>query len=226
MTDALFDVLTRPPDVALEGFLALWHDVTSDFAEQPVPLGTPPALRRLYQVATVAPGFCAQNRLLTLAQLAEYDGHLVFYEENQSVVYWGIEADAREAVDPPVWCRENASGRPWVQDAPAVSVFAIQIAVLEGAMGAPHFAASSGLPEPEVTDVLSSFRALPLPAWDFGPSQFFASENALAVTLPAVPSESSVPLQCVFIGAREARELTFLQPRLTSELWHTEDRPR
>jgi hypothetical protein len=44
-----------------------------------------------------------QNRILELDKIFIEDGFLIFAEENQNVVYWGIKIETLEEIDPIVW---------------------------------------------------------------------------------------------------------------------------
>jgi len=69
----------------------------------------PPGLRSYYLVAGRHPVNHRHNRLRPVAQL-EVDQHrVVFLDENQGVVFWGIAVDD-EAADPIVWQGQPATG--------------------------------------------------------------------------------------------------------------------
>jgi len=63
----------------------------------------PSALRTLYLKTGASRALHqAHNRLISPAQLKVVGSHLVFYEENQEVVMWGIHVDHLGEVDPKV----------------------------------------------------------------------------------------------------------------------------
>lgn len=65
----------------------------------------------------------AHNRLLAPDGLVEQDGVLVFYEENQAVVLWGIEASVLGLDDPPVVSAGNGGRLLWQEEREHLSAF-------------------------------------------------------------------------------------------------------
>jgi hypothetical protein len=73
------------------------------FAEVRLGLKLPSALRTLYlRTGRSAPLHQVHNQLRPPERIAVESEHLVFYEENQSVVVWGIPRAQLERADPPV----------------------------------------------------------------------------------------------------------------------------
>jgi hypothetical protein len=87
-------------------------------------LTLPPALRDYYHVAGLGGRLNTSfNRLLSLEDLFSDAGRIVFMEENQGVVYWGVPADPLE-VDPPVQQGVNTNGNlEWHDEAPSCADF-------------------------------------------------------------------------------------------------------
>jgi hypothetical protein len=224
----LSEILAGAPDDALDGFLRRWHGVTAPLASQPVPLGVPRALRRLHQVRAAAPRFFAVNHLLPPRELEPDGDKALFYVEEQGVVVWGIDRDRLDAADPPVWCRVNEPGAPWLLDAPSVSVFLLQLAVMNATCDAPHAAGAAWL-TPEDTDrALAPLRALALPAWHWPayPSRFYAGDDAVAFAGPNVGSpDEVVEYLSVFVGALTEDALRFVEPHLTGAWEYCSLRP-
>jgi hypothetical protein len=58
----------------------------------------------------------AHNLLFGLDELRIEDSHLLFMEENQAVVHWGIPARRLSQDDPVVYQRANADGAGWYSE--------------------------------------------------------------------------------------------------------------
>lgn len=72
-------------------------------AEERLGVGFPRALADYYcRTGASRPLHFAHNQLVPLARVDFADDHLVFYEENQSVVVWGIHRARLAEIDPPV----------------------------------------------------------------------------------------------------------------------------
>ena len=207
---SLHEILSRQPDQLLQGFLLAWHGVSANLGAQAVPAAVPRSIERLHRVAAVAPQFWSHNRLETADDPLDDGNHLVFYIENQGVDLWAIARSDREHADPPVW-RLGELGAGWSLEAPAVSTFIAQMAVLEGVMGAAHIASGTDFPAAAMTAALESFHRLPLPAWaNPGPHQFFASDHCLAF----IHGPFDNGYGHIFIGAQDETDLVFLAPHL------------
>jgi hypothetical protein len=73
----------------------------------------PGALRDYFRLAGEARENREHNRLLPPEELVVEDGCLVFMEENQSVVDWGIPVAQAGKADPEVWQRVNGDAPEW-----------------------------------------------------------------------------------------------------------------
>jgi hypothetical protein len=72
-------------------------------AERRLGLGLPNALRELYlRTGRAAALHASHNTLVPLDRIDFADEHLIFYEENQGVVLWGIDRSRLSEPDPPV----------------------------------------------------------------------------------------------------------------------------
>jgi hypothetical protein len=89
----------------------------------------PLALREFYEFAGTGKRAFVINDLLAPDEIWT-DAGRVFYVEKQGVWVWGIAEGDWLADDPSVWCRENEPGSSWLQDAPSVSVFLVQMLVM------------------------------------------------------------------------------------------------
>ena len=97
----------------------------------------PDVLRAYYQaLGTCRPLNHACNQLLDVRNevgLSE-DGYLVFYEENQGVIVWGIAAADLAPPDPPVHARYPPA-TIWELDSPTLSGFLLTMAIYNGTLG-------------------------------------------------------------------------------------------
>jgi hypothetical protein len=76
-------------------------------------LTLPRALVEYYALAGNHPINTQHNRLYSIAQLVWMDDRLVFMEENQEVVYWGIARDDLKTANPIVWQGVNGTPLEW-----------------------------------------------------------------------------------------------------------------
>jgi hypothetical protein len=65
------------------------------------------------------------NRLLSPADLFLGTDHLVFMEENQAVVYWGLPCDELGEKNPPVFQSQSPEKGPWYKEGARCSEFLI-----------------------------------------------------------------------------------------------------
>src|SRR5271167_4772533 len=80
-------------------------------AEARLGLRLPSVLREYYLLAGRFDKFNrAHNELRRPEEWSVDGGKLAFLEENQCVVYWGVEADTTPDDDPPVYQAENVRG--------------------------------------------------------------------------------------------------------------------
>ncbi len=99
----------------------------------------PAALREYYRVAGHLDTLNrAHNILLDPAELVIEDGYLIFMEENQSVVSWGIPASALGETDPMVWQRVNSSPVEWYSEELVFSEFLIRMFDWQAGLGEAH----------------------------------------------------------------------------------------
>jgi hypothetical protein len=85
-------------------------------AERRLGSALPQALREFYRVAGAASETRGHNLLFRPEDLVVERGYLVFMQENQAVVDWGIPRRFLETPDPPVWQRVNEE-KPGVGEA-------------------------------------------------------------------------------------------------------------
>lgn len=78
------------------------------------------------------------NRLLNPSQEIRFsnDNYLVFYEENQAVVYWGIKEKDLKLTNPPVWGNYGTEEHPdWYLEANTTDNFFLLMAIYNGTLG-------------------------------------------------------------------------------------------
>lgn len=79
-------------------------------AESRLGIKLPTAVRTFYlSVGRVADLCSIHNYILPPKDLEFEDGYLIFMDENQSVVSWGIKKKDLKKADPEVWQRNNSS---------------------------------------------------------------------------------------------------------------------
>lgn len=82
----------------------------------------PQSLRDYYRIANDCEANQNHNRLLGSDDLIEEDGFLIFMEEYQSVVHWGVKIDQVDQPDPIVYQRNNSNGQ-WYSEESVLSRF-------------------------------------------------------------------------------------------------------
>ena len=86
------------------------------------------------------------NRLTSLGEIGfSEDDHLIFYEENQAVVLWGIEREALLASNPAVYGTYDSSRKEWFIDADTTEHFLLSMAWWNGALGGLRYTAYTDL---------------------------------------------------------------------------------
>jgi hypothetical protein len=199
-----------------------WHGVVA--GEQGVLPGAdrlPPPLDRIYKAFGGAPSAFLLNRLLAPSEIVDEDGFTVFYVEEQAVYLWAISSAALDDDDPPVWCRENAPGKPWIEESPALSVFMVQMVVMSAALDGPHGAAAAWLSPQETDRVLAPLQRLGLPPWHWpgDPARWYAGDDSVAFTCPNLaPGDDGEPHLSVWVSALTEEAIRFTEPHL-SDAW-------
>jgi hypothetical protein len=102
----------------------------------------PAVLREYYLLAGRLDRFNrAHNRLLRPEEWTVDGGKLVFLEENQCVVFWGVEAVTSPIDDPPVYQGQKVRGRPtdWYVEHERCSEFLLVMFHLQAVWGGYEF---------------------------------------------------------------------------------------
>lgn len=216
----LFEALSDEPVAALRHLLATWYGLTVDLEAQTVPSGVPRALAPAYRLRSVAPKDWRQNRIVPADRLDWHGDKCVFYVENQDVVVWGVAEADLDSPDPCVWERENVDDAVWLEAAPTLSIFLVQLAIFETTFGCLHGASAIGLEAAAADAVMSHFHRLPMPRWHWVhyPMQFYAGERTLAVTM-GPPTDGRGGGTDLFIAGMTDLDIEFLEPHLAEGDW-------
>jgi hypothetical protein len=216
--EPLRDILSRPAPDAVTGFVERWHSRAPEPRQVPGAERLPAALRRFHESFGTAADAFAINHLLPPSEIEEDGGFAVFYVEEQAVYLWGIAVDDLESPDPPVWSRENEPGRGWVQEAPSMSVFLVQMLVMSAALSGPHAATAAWL-EPSAADsALAPLKLLDLPPWQWPslPARWYAGDDAVAFTCPnRAEADAGDSLLSVWVAGLSEESIRFIEPHLT-----------
>jgi len=116
-------------------------------AEKKLGLRLPIALRDYYFVAGRERSLNhAHNRLCALGDLEKHAGKLVFMEENQCVVVWGVAASSKAGDDPAVYQGPIVDGEPsgWFLEQRKLSVFLVFMLHMQAAFGGGMPCTASG----------------------------------------------------------------------------------
>jgi hypothetical protein len=93
-------------------------------AEEALRIGLPAAMREYYLAAGEADRLNrAHNILFRPEDLRFEQNYLIFMEENQGVVHWGIAMSELAHPDPTVWQRVNSDSLEWYSEEMDFSTF-------------------------------------------------------------------------------------------------------
>jgi hypothetical protein len=95
-------------------------------AEKRLGLALPAALRDYYLLAGAAAENREHNLLFAPEELIVEEGRLMFMEENQAVVTWGLPLGPGKRADPTVWQRVNSDRPEWYSEELPFSVFVLE----------------------------------------------------------------------------------------------------
>ncbi|TWF45320.1 hypothetical protein FHW36_1011250 [Chitinophaga polysaccharea] len=88
------------------------------------------------------------NRLTAFNEMGfSEDDHLVFYEENQGVVLWGLSKTELAAGNPPVYGTYDSARKDWFVDSDTTENFLLSMAWWNGALGGLTHTAFTDLEE-------------------------------------------------------------------------------
>ena len=79
-------------------------------AEARLGIKLPSSLKCFYLTVGAVPELCSTHNIIFGPDDLDFeDGYLIFMDENQSVVSWGIKKGDLMKADPVIWQRNNAS---------------------------------------------------------------------------------------------------------------------
>jgi hypothetical protein len=148
-------VLLRPPTLE-DG------ETEASIAEGETRLGLrlPVVLREYYLLAGRFDRFNrAHNKLLRPEEWSVDLGKLVFLEENQCVVFWGVDAGTSPGDDPPVYQGQNVRGRPtdWYLEHERSSEFLLVMLHLQAVWGGYEFLGGSEITSEPLEEFLTGW---------------------------------------------------------------------
>jgi hypothetical protein len=97
-----------------------------EVAEDRLGISLPAAMADFYLHCGAAPELQEHDRLRDPEALSIEDSYLVFMEENQRVVDWGVRLTDTTAADPEVWQRVNGDRAEWYSEDVTFSVFIVK----------------------------------------------------------------------------------------------------
>lgn len=120
-------------------------------AESRLGMSVPKTLRAYFEVAGREDQLnCAHNHLLSPSDWFVDQGRLAFLEENQAVVFWGVEVGANALNDPPILQGINAEPIDWHPEHGSTAEFLCIMlcwqAVMGGLAGSTSAVAPADLP--------------------------------------------------------------------------------
>jgi hypothetical protein len=213
------EILALPPQEAFPRFMQRWlgrpRGAASSIVADPLQAR---ALRRIHAAYGSVPSGFLVNHLLAPEAVTREDGFTVFYVEEQGVWLWAIADGDLDAEDPPVWGRENEPAAPWDIEAPDVSTFLVQMALMSAALTAPHGAGAAWLAAAEAERVLSPLVELALPRWRWpgDPVRWYAGDDSIALTCPnRYPGDEEDPHVSLWLGSVTEAGVRFVEPHLS-----------
>ncbi|MGI5324960.1 hypothetical protein [Actinomadura nitritigenes] len=137
-------------------------------AEDRLGLGLPAAVREAYALFGRRPDLHSNlDTLLSPGELAVEHGALVFREENQGAVLWGVLLDDLGGDDPPVHVRQDLADKyaelwePWTD---RFSAAVLEIVLAESTQGPEELCDARGLGPGEDDELARRFALVPFPS--------------------------------------------------------------
>lgn len=127
-----------------------------DKAETGLQATVPDALRDFYLQAGNARDFIAvYDQFLAPSEWGVQDGRLIFVEENQDVVRYGVDCSADAPADPPVWIATTGATLEWHPASDTCSGFIAAMLAWQAAFGEALPFTGSGLATPAAAAALA-----------------------------------------------------------------------
>ena len=182
-------------------------EASISIAEARLGLRLPVVLRQYYLLAGRFDRFNrAHNQLLRPEEWSVDGGKLVFLEENQCVVFWGVDVGALTEDDPPVFQAENVRDRPteWYLELKRCSEFLIVMLHLQAVWAGYDFLGASKITSEALTKFLTGWTS----AGSIKELSAFNREGAAACVLQG---KDSLQLD---VGGRTERDLKLIEAEL------------
>jgi hypothetical protein len=176
-------------------------------AEARLGLRLPAVLREYYLRAGRFDRFnCAHNQLVRPEEWSVDRGKLVFLEENQCVVFWGVDAGTLPEDDPPVYQGENVRGRPteWYLEHKRCSEFLIVMLHLQAVWAGYDFLGGSSITSEALTTFLIGWTSA-------GSVNELSAYNREGVAACVLESKDASQL---YMGGRSEREFELIETEL------------
>ena len=176
-------------------------------AEASLGLRLPAVLREYYLLAGRFDRFNrAHNQLRRPEEWSVDGGKLVFLEENQCVVFWGVEAGTSPDDDPPVYQAENVRGRPteWYLEHKRCSEFLIVMLHLQAVWAGYDFLGGSNITPEALTKFLTGWTSV----GSVNELLAFNREGAAACVLQGKDSSQ------LYVGGRTERDFKLIEAEL------------
>jgi hypothetical protein len=175
-------------------------------AEARLGLRLPAVLREYYLLAGRLDRFNrAYNQFLRPEEWSVDGGKLVFLEENQCVVFWGVEVGTVPEDDPPVYQAENVRGQPteWYLEHKRCSEFLIVMLHLQAVWAGYDFLGGSSITSEALTKFLIGWTS----AGSVNELLAFNREGAAACVLESKDSSQ------LYAGGRTERDFELIDPQ-------------
>jgi len=150
-------------------------------AEQRLNLRLPTSLREWYALAGKrAEVWSRQDEFLSPQELRIEDERLVIYVENQSVVSWAIPLEDISHDDPPVFLSDPQDSETWLEESPAVSMFALSQMLLNVKFSeSTSYCANGEATRGSLIRIRRNYERLGFPDlnWPPGPTRFYGGQD-------------------------------------------------
>ncbi|MEU9236127.1 hypothetical protein [Streptomyces subrutilus] len=172
-------------------FLRRWHGApkSPNVRLEKAP-ETPKELVEWHEISTQWGGaITSHNYAIPLSELAEEDGKIPFWVENQGTWVWAFEPNSE---DHSVYERESSDEpTPWRRTGERLSEFLIHATVLEAILGAPATKVAQGV-QADWLWSQEGTREFPFPAWNWPApdSRILIGERWLALVHPSDAPEA------------------------------------
>jgi hypothetical protein len=155
-------------------------------AEQHLQLSLPAALSEWYALSGKrSEVWSCPDRFLAPEELRIENEKLVIYIEAQAVVKWAIPLDVLARDDPPVFVSDQCDSKKWIEDTPAISVFALSQMLLSVKFSAfTHYSANGQATDESLAAITQQYQKLDFPGlnWPPYPTRFYGDSDLVIET--------------------------------------------